>query len=65
MKQIVLVLIIILISFSVGYAVRSMQAQSENFRESRTISEKRVSGIGGVFFKSEDPQELRRWYSKH
>ena len=65
MKQIVLVLIIILISFSVGYAVRSMQAQSENFRESRAISEKRVSGIGGVFFKSEDPQELRRWYSKH
>ncbi|PIB36288.1 glyoxalase [Reichenbachiella sp. 5M10] len=23
---------------------------------------KRVSGIGGVFFKSKDPQKLREWY---
>lgn len=26
---------------------------------------KRVTGIGGVFFKSEDPQQLKAWYQKH
>jgi catechol 2,3-dioxygenase-like lactoylglutathione lyase family enzyme len=26
---------------------------------------KRVTGIGGVFFKSRDPKELGAWYKKH
>jgi predicted enzyme related to lactoylglutathione lyase len=26
---------------------------------------RRVTGIGGVFFKSRDPQVLREWYRKH
>jgi catechol 2,3-dioxygenase-like lactoylglutathione lyase family enzyme len=26
---------------------------------------KRVLGIGGVFFKSKDPEKLRAWYQKH
>jgi D-3-phosphoglycerate dehydrogenase len=26
---------------------------------------KRVIGIGGIFFKSENPQELYDWYEKH
>jgi len=26
---------------------------------------KRVTGIGGVFFKSENPERLKEWYSKH
>ncbi len=26
---------------------------------------KRVTGIGGVFFKSEDPKQLKAWYQKH
>jgi predicted enzyme related to lactoylglutathione lyase len=26
---------------------------------------KRVTGIGGLFFKSEDPKASRDWYSKH
>jgi len=26
---------------------------------------KRVTGIGGVFFKSEDPEKLKEWYNKH
>src|SRR5690606_24689217 len=27
--------------------------------------EKRVTGIGGVFFKSENPNALKDWYKKH
>ena len=26
---------------------------------------KRVTGIGGIFFKSDDPDELKSWYQKH
>jgi catechol 2,3-dioxygenase-like lactoylglutathione lyase family enzyme len=26
---------------------------------------KRVTGIGGIFFKSDDPERLYRWYEKH
>jgi predicted enzyme related to lactoylglutathione lyase len=26
---------------------------------------KRVTGIGGVFFKSEDPKKLKGWYERH
>jgi predicted enzyme related to lactoylglutathione lyase len=26
---------------------------------------KRVTGIGGVFFKSKNPEELKTWYAQH
>lgn len=26
---------------------------------------KRVTGIGGIFFKSEDPDKIKEWYKKH
>jgi predicted enzyme related to lactoylglutathione lyase len=26
---------------------------------------KRVTGIGGIFFKSEDPENLKKWYDRH
>ena len=26
---------------------------------------KRVTGIGGIFFKSNDPKAMREWYAKH
>lgn len=26
---------------------------------------KRVTGIGGIFFKCQDPEKMRNWYQKH
>ena len=26
---------------------------------------RRVTGIGGVFFKAEDPEKMYQWYEKH
>ena len=28
-------------------------------------SSKKVTGVGGVFFKAEDPEKMKEWYSKH
>lgn len=28
-------------------------------------TEKRVTGIGGIFFKTKDPKKIKEWYSKH
>ena len=33
--------------------------------EESQAEEKRVTGIGGVFFKSENPNALKDWYKKH
>jgi predicted enzyme related to lactoylglutathione lyase len=33
--------------------------------QSRRVSMKRVTGIGGVFFKSKDPKALGEWYRTH
>lgn len=34
-------------------------------QENKAEEEKRVTGIGGIFFKSENPEALRHWYKKH
>lgn len=26
---------------------------------------KRVTGLGGIFFKTEDPKKMKEWYGKH
>ncbi len=26
---------------------------------------KRVTGIGGIFFKAEDPEKMKKWYEEH
>ncbi|MBI9040921.1 MAG: hypothetical protein JEY78_05970 [Lutibacter sp.] len=36
----------------------------ENSIEEKTTT-KRVTGIGGLFFKTENPTELKEWYKKH
>jgi len=30
-----------------------------------SMEKKRVTGLGGVFFKSVDPEKLRNWYKEH
>jgi len=33
--------------------------------ETITVEEKRVTGIGGIFFKAKDPESLKNWYKTH
>lgn len=57
MKKIIFVLCI-LASFMLGFAFKSAtENESDDF--------KRVTGIGGIFFKCKDPKKMRAWYKDH
>jgi len=52
--------IAVLFAFCSGFALHSvLQTHTPN------LSTGRVTGIGGIFFKSKDPSALRAWYKQH
>jgi predicted enzyme related to lactoylglutathione lyase len=60
MKRILLTAFILAFTFALGYAFNSLihsTAQPGNA--------KRVTGIGGIFFKCKDPGKVREWYKTH
>lgn len=61
MKKTVFVALAIVISFALGFAVKSLTAQKPD----KNLSFKKVTGIGGIFFKCKDPKKMREWYQKH
>ena len=48
-------------TFFLGFAVRSLTIQDKKEEQ----SPKRVTGLGGVFFKCKDPEKVRQWYKTH
>ena len=57
MKKSLLITIALAASFGLGFAFN-------NFISS-DAPKKRVTGIGGIFFKCKDPKALRAWYQMH
>jgi predicted enzyme related to lactoylglutathione lyase len=55
MKKYVLIILVALASFAFGYSLKQPVIEAP----------KRVTGIGGVFFKCKDPKAVKEWYSKH
>lgn len=58
------------IAFGVGLNISDVFASSKNLKKSnmsdqQNSSVKKVTGIGGIFFKSENPKEMREWYAKN
>jgi predicted enzyme related to lactoylglutathione lyase len=49
-------------SFSLGFAFNTIMADQGN---SKTTTMKKVTGIGGIFFKCKDPNKMKEWYNKH
>jgi len=57
MKKYTLLSLTVLISFCFGFGVKTfMDASSEK------ADFKKVTGIGGIFFKCKDPKKMREWY---
>ena len=49
---------LIILSFSLGYSLHGQLHSTEQ-------EVGKVTGIGGIFFKSKDPKSLRAWYQEH
>ncbi len=60
MKKITL-LILAATSFCFGFAVRSITTNQKG----DNVKMKRVTSIGGIFFKCKDPKKVREWYEAH
>jgi predicted enzyme related to lactoylglutathione lyase len=61
MKKITLIIIALATSFCFGFTVKSIT--TTNFNGNTKM--KRVTGIGGIFFKCKDPNKMREWYKTH
>ncbi|WP_225975391.1 VOC family protein [Panacibacter ginsenosidivorans] len=61
MKKITLIILLIATSFIAGFAFKGMLTTQNN----ETQEKKKVTGIGGIFFKCKDPGKMREWYKTH
>ena len=60
MKKSILLPIALIISFGLGYAFNTISSKQADDKKL-----KRVTGIGGIFFKCKDPKKVREWYKTH
>lgn len=61
MKKITLITLALAASFCFGFAFRSIITHKTN----DNTEMKRVTGIGGIFFKCKEPKKMREWYQTH
>ena len=61
MKKTSLIIFAILASFCFGFAFKTIISNQSN----DTTKMKKVTGIGGIFFKCKDPNKMKEWYKKH
>lgn len=52
----------IVTSFCLGFGFKTIIVKQNN---TNTTKMKKVTGIGGIFFKSKDPKKMREWYKTH
>jgi hypothetical protein len=50
------------VSFCIGFAFKTTIINQNN---SNITSMKKVTGIGGIFFKCKNPNKLKEWYKTH
>jgi predicted enzyme related to lactoylglutathione lyase len=60
MKKITLIILALTTSFYFGFAFKSI---TDNSNDNKKM--KRVTSIGGIFFKCKDPGKMREWYKTH
>ena len=61
MKRTSLIVLVIAASFLSGFAFKTIITKQNE----KTTKMKKVTGIGGVFFKCKDPKKVTEWYQKH
>jgi predicted enzyme related to lactoylglutathione lyase len=61
MKKYSLFTVIIAAAFCLGFAVKTVISKPSN----KQTNMKKVTGIGGIFFKCKDPNKMKEWYKTH
>ncbi len=61
MKKTLLFILALSTSFCFGFVAKSFITESSIEQPSL----KRVTGIGGIFFKCKEPKKVREWYQQH
>ena len=61
MKKTTLIILAIATSFCFGFAFKTIITK----RPDDQVKMKKVTGIGGVFFKCKDPKKITEWYQKN
>jgi predicted enzyme related to lactoylglutathione lyase len=59
MKKKILIILAFVMTFALGFALKSITTKSSSSDESI----RKVTGIGGIFFKCKDPKKMRDWYA--
>jgi predicted enzyme related to lactoylglutathione lyase len=60
MKKSILTILVLVATFALGYAFNTLTSKARN-----QPSIKKVTGLGGIFFKCKDPKKIREWYAKN
>ena len=61
MKKTSLIILAIATSFCFGFAFKTIITKQSNDQTKM----KKVTGIGGIFFKCKDPNKMKEWYKTH
>ena len=61
MKRTSLIILLVTASFLSGFALKTITTKQNE----KTIKMKKVTGIGGIFFKCKDPKTMTEWYQKN
>ena len=61
MKKTVIISITLLFTFGLGFAFNNLIRPTTEENQKM----KRVTGIGGIFFKCKDPNKVKEWYQLH
>lgn len=61
MKKTTLIIFALMVSFAFGFALKTITQKQTNDENKM----KRVTGIGGIFFKCKNPKKVRDWYQTH
>lgn len=58
MKKKIVIILAFVITFALGFTFKSITTKSSKCEQSI----RKVTGIGGIFFKCKDPKKMREWY---
>lgn len=61
MKKSILITLALATSFGLGFALNNLITT----KSANNSKMKRVTGIGGIFFKCKDPKKMNEWYKTH